>query len=136
MGGTTLCSNCCRCAVQPFNTNQVLYCPMMDARRMEVYCLVADAASNILEEAHAHVVTEHRFLEWLDQSKVLFFGDGAAKCKPILAHHRHAIFIADIYPSAQQIGVLAYAYFQQNKFVDINSFSPQYLKPFYSSMTQ
>lgn len=123
-------------AVQPLNITRALCCPMIDARRMEVYCLIADAANNILEEAHPHIVTEHSFANWLSQHFLLFFGDGAAKCKPLLAHHNHAIFIEDIYPSAQQIGMLAYTHFQQNKFVDINLFSPQYLKPFYSSMTK
>lgn len=122
-------------AVQPMNITQALCCPMLDARRMEVYCLVTDAHNNILEEAHPHIITEHSFAHWLSQHSMLFFGDGAAKCKSILAHHNHAIFIEGIYPSAQQIGLLAYANFQQNKFVDINLFSPQYLKPFHSSMT-
>jgi tRNA threonylcarbamoyladenosine biosynthesis protein TsaB len=123
-------------AVQSLNITRSLCCPMIDARRMEVYCLIVDAANNILEEAHPHIVTDHSFADWLSQYFILFFGDGAAKCKPILAHHNHAIFIEDIYPSAQQIGALAYAHFQQNKFADVHLFSPQYLKPFYSSMTK
>lgn len=122
-------------AVQPMNITKALCCPMIDARRMEVYCLLVNATNNILEAAHPHVVTEHSFENWLSEHTLLFFGDGAAKCKPILAHHQHAIFIEGIYPSAQQIGVLAYTHFQQNKFADISLFSPQYLKPFYSSMT-
>ena len=121
-------------AVQPFNFYGALCCPMIDARRMEVYCLIADSNNTILEAAHPHIVTEHSFANWLSQHFMLFFGDGAAKCKAILANHKHAIFIEDIYPSAHQIGVLAYAHFQQNKFVDINLFTPQYLKPFHSSM--
>jgi tRNA threonylcarbamoyladenosine biosynthesis protein TsaB len=123
-------------AVQPLNITHALCCPMIDARRMEVYCLIADAANNILEEAHPHIVTEHSFENWLPKQLMLFFGDGAAKCKPLLAHQPHAIFIEDIYPSAQQIGILAYTHFQQSKFIDLNLFSPQYLKPFYSSMTK
>lgn len=121
-------------AVQPLNITRAFCCPMIDARRMEVYCLVADAANNILEAAHPRIITEHSFDNWLSHHFMLFFGDGAAKCKPILAHYNHAIFIEGIYPSAQQIGALAYTHFQQNNFVDINLFSPQYLKPFYSSI--
>jgi tRNA threonylcarbamoyladenosine biosynthesis protein TsaB len=120
-------------AVQPLNSTQALCCPMIDARRMEVYCLIADAANNILEEAHPHILTEHSFANWLSQHYMLFFGDGAAKCKPLLTHHKHAIFIENIHPSAQQIGEVAYIHFQQNRFVAIHLFSPQYLKPFYSS---
>jgi tRNA threonylcarbamoyladenosine biosynthesis protein TsaB len=123
-------------ALQPLNFTHALCCPMIDARRMEVYCLVADATNYILEAAHPHIVSEHSFENWLSQKPMLFFGDGAAKCKPIFGQHGNAIFIDGIYPSAQQIGILAYAHFQQNKWVDIHSFSPQYLKPFYSPITK
>lgn len=121
-------------AVQPLNITHALCCPMIDARRMEVYCLIADAANNILQAAHPHIVTEHSFANWMSQNSIIFFGDGAAKCQPLLAGYKNAFFIKDIYPAAQQIGILAYNYFQQDRFVDINLFSPQYLKPFYSSI--
>jgi len=120
-------------AVKPFNINSALCCPMIDARRLEVYCLITDASGNILEEAHPHIVTENSFLNWLNTRQILFFGDGAEKCKPILSYHQHAIFINGIYPSAEQIGSLAYQEFQQNKLVDISTFSPLYLKPFQSN---
>jgi len=122
-------------AVKPFNINSALCCPMIDARRMEIYCLVADATGSILEEAHPHIVTEGSFINWLNTNQVLFFGDGAEKCKPILSSHKNAIFIDGIYPSAEHIGALAYQAFEQNKFVDIAAFSPLYLKPFQSNAT-
>ncbi|ACE05780.1 hypothetical protein Aasi_0356 [Candidatus Amoebophilus asiaticus 5a2] len=122
-------------AVKPFNINSALCCPMIDARRMEVYCLITEASGTILEEAQPHIVTENSFLNWLNTRQILFFGDGAEKCKPILSSHQHAIFIDGIYPSAEHIGALAYQTFEQNKFVDIADFSPLYLKPFQSSAT-
>ncbi|OJW72138.1 MAG: tRNA (adenosine(37)-N6)-threonylcarbamoyltransferase complex dimerization subunit type 1 TsaB [Candidatus Amoebophilus sp. 36-38] len=121
-------------AVKPFNITHALCCPMIDARRMEVYCLITDAIGNILEEAHPHIVTENSFEIWLRENKVLFFGDGAGKCKPILSEHQNAIFIDGIYPAAKEIGTLAYTHFQQQKFIDIAHFSPRYLKPFQSNL--
>lgn len=117
-------------SIKPFNITHALCCPMIDARRMEVYCLITDAAGNILEDAHPHIVTENSFETWLKQSEMLFFGDGAEKCKPILANNPKASFIDGIYPSAKEIGILAYDAFQQQKFVSIAQFSPVYLKPF------
>jgi tRNA threonylcarbamoyladenosine biosynthesis protein TsaB len=121
-------------AIKPFNFNAALCCPMIDARRMEVYCLITDAAGNVLEKAHPHIIAENSFSTWLDKGEVFFFGDGAEKCKPTLSSHKNAIFIDNIYPSAEHIGMLAYQKFQQNKLTDISAFSPVYLKPFQSNI--
>lgn len=118
--------------VQPFNMTGAFCCPMIDARRMEAYCLLTDGDGNIVTEAHPHTVTEDSFQDLLAAQDVWFFGDGAAKCKPLLAHHRHAFFVDGISASAQQVGKLAYADFRKQQFVDINTFVPKYLKPFMS----
>jgi len=117
--------------VQLFNIQRAWCCPMLDARRMEVYFLLADADGEIIVEAHPHILTEGSFKELLADCKVWFFGDGAAKCKPFLADHKNAIFLEGISPSAQQIGFLAYNHFREQKFVDINTFAPKYLKPYF-----
>jgi tRNA threonylcarbamoyladenosine biosynthesis protein TsaB len=121
-------------AVQPFNIAHALCCPMIDARRMEVYCMVIDSQGNVLEEAHPKIITAHSFEIWLAKSKMLFFGDGAEKCKSMLSTHKNAVFVDHIYPSAKQIGTLAYTKYQQNKFVDVAEFTPIYLKPFQSKL--
>jgi tRNA threonylcarbamoyladenosine biosynthesis protein TsaB len=118
--------------VKPCNIHRAWCCPMIDARRMEVYCLLMNGEGNIVTEAHPHIVTEDSFQELLAAEEVWFFGDGAAKCKPLLAHHKHAIFVDGIRPSAQQVGTLAYTGFKNRQFVDINTFSPKYLKLFMS----
>ena len=115
-----------------YKLSQALLCPMIDARRMEVYCLIADAAGQVLQEPHPCVVDANSFQPWLERNKVLFFGDGAEKCKPILARHNQAVFLDDIHPSAQYIGALAYPKFQQKEFADLAYFEPLYLKPFQS----
>lgn len=118
--------------VNLYNLGQALLCPMIDARRMEVYCLIADAAGKVLEAPHPRVIDSNSFQFWLGQSKVLFFGDGAEKCKTTLASHNHAIFLHTINPSAQYVGALAYPKFQQKAFVNLACFEPLYLKPFRS----
>ncbi|MEM9417327.1 MAG: tRNA (adenosine(37)-N6)-threonylcarbamoyltransferase complex dimerization subunit type 1 TsaB [Bacteroidota bacterium] len=102
--------------MQPYNTNQALLCPMIDARRMEVYCLLTDAQGKLLEAAHPQVIDQDSFQSWLQEQPILFFGNGAEKCKPLLGAHPHACFIDHIHPTAQHIGALAYVKFQQAAF--------------------
>ncbi len=116
--------------MQPYNTNQALLCPMLDARRMEVYCLLADSQGHILAPAHPQVIDQYSFQTWLQDYSILFFGNGVEKCKTFLSHHNQAIFIDHRYPDAHHIGALAYTKFQQADFEDIACFTPLYLKPF------
>ncbi|MHA7877962.1 MAG: tRNA (adenosine(37)-N6)-threonylcarbamoyltransferase complex dimerization subunit type 1 TsaB [Bacteroidota bacterium] len=116
--------------IQPYNMRGALLCPMLDARRMEVYCLLAAPQGRILAAAHPQVIDSHSFRTWLSDYYILFFGDGAEKCKPLLSHHSHALFIDHIYPQAHHIGALAYTKFQQAAFEDPTYFTPSYLKPF------
>lgn len=118
--------------MQPYNMNKALLCPMIDARRMEVYCLLTDAHGKLLEAAYPQVIDEGSFQTWLNEHPVLFFGDGAEKCKPLLATHPHAQFIDYIHPTAHHIGALAYSKFQQGTFEALAYFTPSYLKPFQS----
>lgn len=116
--------------MQPYNRNQALLCPMIDARRMEVYCLVVDSQGKMLEVPHPQVIDSSSFQLWLADHPVLFFGDGAEKCKLLLGEHPHAIFIDHIHPAAQHVGALAYLKFQQSAFEELVYFEPSYLKPF------
>lgn len=113
-----------------FFPDDTLFCPMLDARRMEVYCCVLDSELNILEETQAKIIEENSFQDILKERKVVFFGNGAAKCKAVLQHQSHAIFIEGIHPTAQSIGELAYAKFGKQEFEDVAYFEPYYLKEF------
>ena len=115
--------------MQSYNITQALLCPMLDARRMEVYCMLADARGHILASTHSRVIDQHSFQAWLKDYSVIFFGDGAEKCKPFVSHH-HALFIDHIYPAACHIGALAYVKFQQAAFENLTYATPLYLKPF------
>jgi len=106
-----------------------LYCPMIDARRMEVYCLILDENLQILQQTEARIIDKDSFNELLSQKKVVFFGDGAAKCRAIL-DSQNAIFLENMHPDAAQIGQLAIQKYHQNDFEDVAYFEPYYLKEF------
>ena len=107
-----------------------LLCPMIDARRMEVYAALFDPQKKKVRETKAEIITEQSFAEELKQHKIVFFGDGAAKCKELFQHQANAIFVDDFIPSASGQVELAYNAFEKKKFEDVAYFEPFYLKEF------
>ncbi|HYG17059.1 MAG TPA: tRNA threonylcarbamoyladenosine biosynthesis protein TsaB, partial [Bacteroidia bacterium] len=116
-------------------TPSTLLCPMIDARRMEVYSALFDSQHNWLEETRAVIVDETSFLGHLDQHTILFFGDGAAKCKSVITHP-NAVFVDGITPSTRQTGQLAYEYYQRQRFENVAYFEPFYLKEFMGTVAK
>ncbi len=116
----------------------ILLCPMLDARRMEVYCAVFEANTlNILEPTQAKIIDETSFSDLLSSNKILFFGDGAEKCRSILGENPNAIFLNEIvYPSARSVGILATKAFENAQFENVADFEPYYLKEFVGTMTK
>lgn len=100
-------------------------CPLVDARRMEVYAEVFDNEGKALTDVVAEVVTEDSFKEWR-KDKFVIFGNGAKKCTELLSD---AIFV-EIAPSARGIVRLAEEAFKAEKFEDLAYFEPFYLKEF------
>ncbi|QMW00642.1 tRNA (adenosine(37)-N6)-threonylcarbamoyltransferase complex dimerization subunit type 1 TsaB [Spirosoma foliorum] len=106
-------------------------CPMIDARRMEVYCAFYNTNGQEIQPTSAQIIDENSFNTWLSQGPVVFFGDGAAKCQAVLGKQPNAIFPeATIIPSARTIGQLATAAFAEGQFEDLATFEPFYLKDF------
>jgi len=105
-----------------------IYCPMIDARRMEVFSALFDKDNKEIRGVQADIVDEDTYAKFLDK-EVLFFGDGALKCKEII-NHKNAMFIKGIYPSAKDIGTLANIKFEDKDFEDVAYFEPYYLKDF------
>ena len=105
-----------------------IYCPMIDARRMEVFSGIYDVENNEIREIQADVVDEQTYANFLN-NEVLFFGDGALKCKESI-NHMNAKFLEGVYPSAKDLGKLAYAKFMNKDFEDVAYFEPYYLKDF------
>ena len=111
------------------NPQNAYLCPMIDARRMEVYCLITDSDLNIVHPTEAKVIDEESFREYLDKNQVLFFGDGSDKCKDKIVH-KNAKFVSGVYPKASQLGFLAFKKFNKNEIEDLVNFEPHYLKEF------
>lgn len=112
-----------------------LLCPLMDARRMEVFTAIFDADLNSTLEDMALVIDEKSFENELQNHKVLFFGDNEEKlqkCKTII-NHPNAIFISDRLSSAREIGKLAIEKYQNQEFEDLAYFEPNYGKEFYTT---
>ena len=113
------------------NTNeQFLLCPMLDARRMEVYTCLYDQDLNLMTAVNASIIDENSFAEYRKSHPIYFFGDGAEKCKSIFAKDPHSFFIDHLYPSASASIAAAHAKFEQNLFEDVAYFEPFYLKEF------
>jgi len=108
----------------------ILLCPMIDARRMEVYNGLYDTNLRPARNIRAEIITESSFAKELDQNQVWFFGDGAEKCMPVLGSHPNARFINDFQLSASFMVRLADEKFQKNEFEDVVYFEPYYLKDF------
>jgi len=109
--------------------DQILFCPMLDARRMEVYCKLVDHNLNQVEPTQAKIIDTSSFQEQLEGRVIYFLGEGASKCNDIISHC-NARFLQAISPSAIQLGVLGSVKYKQSIFEDVALFEPLYLKDF------
>lgn len=107
----------------------LLLCPMIDARRMEVYQAIFDAQLQNIEATSAKIVEPDTYAGLLENHKVAFFGDGAAKCRPLL-QHANAMIFEDVLPSVKGMISQAFAKMGAGDFVDVAYFEPFYLKDF------
>lgn len=107
----------------------ILLCPMIDARRMEVYSSLFNNDATERRETLAEVIDETSYSENLKDNKIAFFGDGADKCKALIKN-KNAIFIPNVYPSAKYMAKLSQESFDANDFKDVAYFEPFYLKDF------
>jgi len=110
-----------------------LLCPMLDARRMEVYAALYDRALRPVREVRADIVDQDTYHEWLDRQPVYFFGNGAKKCMDVILHP-NARYIEGVEPLAKWMMPLAERRFLQEQFEDVAYFVPFYLKDFVAKM--
>ena len=115
-------------------SDHLLLCPMIDARRMEVYCALFNAEGHWLKETSADILNADAFAETLKEKKVHFFGDGAAKCQALIAHQANASFDPQFITSARFMADISNKEFNKENFKgeDVAYFEPFYLKDFYS----
>jgi len=107
-----------------------MYCPMIDARRMEVYTALYDNNLMIIKEPHSCIVDYNFLSSFLKDNKIYFFGDGSKKIKEII-NNPNAVFLDDIYTSAKNMCDLAVLKYNNRDFEDTAYYEPFYLKEFY-----
>jgi tRNA threonylcarbamoyladenosine biosynthesis protein TsaB len=112
-----------------------LLCPMIDARRMEVYAAIYDRALRPVKEISADIIDENSYLEFLEKHPVYFFGNGADKCRSKITHP-NAHFIEDVYPLAKNMAPLAERAHARQQFEDVAYFEPFYLKEFIATQSK
>jgi len=108
----------------------VSLCPMIDARRMEVYTAIFDAKGNVIKPTAAEIIDENSFVDLLQNNKIIFFGDGAGKCREVLGNNLNAQFLAGFINSATHLTKKAQEKFVAKDFEDVAYFEPFYLKDF------
>ena len=113
--------------------DDALLCPMLDARRMEVYAGLYTRALKPVREVRADVVDGDTYSEWLDAHPVYFFGNGAQKCMETIAHP-NAHYIDGIEPLARWMQPLAEKRLLQEQTEDVAYFEPFYLKDYVAKM--
>jgi tRNA threonylcarbamoyladenosine biosynthesis protein TsaB len=120
-------------AVASTKNEDALYCPMLDARRMEVYCAVYDKSLETIIPVNALVVDEKSVEVFNLNKAIYFFGDGMPKVKQLLETNKNALFIDAIFPSAKNMAALASNKFSKKTFEDVAYFEPFYLKEFFTT---
>ena len=115
------------------NDENILLCPMLDARRMEVYNGFFNVKAEPISKISATIIDSGSFKNELDTCKVFFFGSGSEKCKDII-ENGNANFVLGFKPHAGNMISLAYDLFLQKKFEDNAYFEPFYLKDFVATI--
>lgn len=113
----------------PTSNTPILFCPMIDARRMEVFTALYDQNLQTEIGPCAMVLNENSFANGLLKNKILFFGNGSTKWEGI-SLHENALF-AGVFNNALAMSKLAHKKFELNDFANLAYFEPMYLKEFF-----
>lgn len=117
-----------RCQVP--GAKSIIFCPMIDARRMEVYCGLYDQDNREIREVRAEIIDDNAFGDQLQDQIIVFAGDGAEKCKVHLGNHPNAVFADQFEASARFMNTIAMEKFHRKEFENLAYFEPFYLKDF------
>lgn len=110
-------------------SKDTLVCPMIDARRMEVYCNLRDAGGERIWESKPLILDENVFNDFGNR-QILLVGNGAEKCRDLFASKPNIQINAKLYPNAFAVADLLETKFQNQEFEDLVYFEPDYLKEF------
>ncbi|MFO8129718.1 MAG: tRNA (adenosine(37)-N6)-threonylcarbamoyltransferase complex dimerization subunit type 1 TsaB [Bacteroidales bacterium] len=104
-------------------------CPMIDARRMEVYTAMYDPGLAVMKKIHAEIIHERSFEDYTGNNVLFIFGSGAGKCKPLLEQRQNVVFM-DVAVSSKFMIPLAVDKYRHGSFEDTAYYEPFYLKEF------
>ncbi|MFZ4464141.1 MAG: tRNA (adenosine(37)-N6)-threonylcarbamoyltransferase complex dimerization subunit type 1 TsaB [Bacteroidales bacterium] len=110
-----------------------LLCPMIDARRMEVYTSFYNIHGNKKADTTALIIDLDAFSDLLEKGRIWFFGDGADKCENVLTHP-NALIVKDFHPSVRSMTALSQTAFENQQFENVAYFEPYYLKDFVAAL--
>lgn len=113
--------------------DNTLFCPMLDARRMEVYCSLYDRNGNVIEPINARVIKEDSFSSVSADRKIIFFGEGSLKLKDVIKRN-NIEFAEDFVMSSTHLRVPSFKAIKEGKFEDVAYFEPLYLKDFITTI--
>ncbi|MGZ5304667.1 MAG: tRNA threonylcarbamoyladenosine biosynthesis protein TsaB, partial [Bacteroidia bacterium] len=117
-------------SIYPEAKENTLFCPMIDARRMEVYYALYDNDLQEIKPTKAAVVTADEFAGILVDNEVVFFGNGMPKSREILSQFPKAFFLDDVYARAENMLIPAFDKFNAQQTENLYNFEPFYLKEF------
>lgn len=104
----------------------VLYGPMIDARRMEVYTALYDYQLNEIITPQAMILHEDAFAPYLQDSEIIFSGNGSVKCKSLITKSKARFSTGSAY--AESLSYLSYKMYSEEKFSNLIALKPLYIK--------
>ncbi len=113
--------------------DDILFCPMIDARRMEVYTALYNSKGERIKPVSAEIIEEDFLKKELEKSIVMIFGNGAQKCKELIVH-KNAVFEGPVKTSAQFMQKIALDKYNNSEFENVAYFEPFYLKDFVATI--
>ncbi len=113
--------------------NKSLFVPMLDARRMEVYYAIYRNDGTMVKNISAEIISENSFADIPESVRLVIFGDGSSKCKPVL-QRKNTVFADEFRISAAFMQKPAYEHFRSGRFEDVAYFEPFYLKDFIATV--
>ncbi len=119
----------------PLTGENILLCPMIDARRMEVFSCLYTISGEEVEPISAKIIDDLSYASYLKASKIYFFGSGMEKCRPLLSRP-NAFFLDGIFPHATSLAALAEEKYKEKKFESLAYFEPFYLKEFIATISK
>ncbi|MDR0364273.1 MAG: tRNA (adenosine(37)-N6)-threonylcarbamoyltransferase complex dimerization subunit type 1 TsaB [Bacteroidales bacterium] len=117
------------CMKRFYKNGDVLYCPMIDARRKDVYTALYNAQGEPIDPISAKTINEHTFQDILSRRTIIFGGDGAEKCREII-NSSNALFLNNFKYTAEGVAALSHKKWERREFTDTAYFEPFYLKEF------